>query len=186
MGGLKFILLTTSRRPNDKIRTLSRDIGYSIPYVIRINRGKLSQNSLAEKAIALNADRVIIIDRSQSRLVTINFFSLSPTGLKIIYPKIVLSEIKLRREFNNVTKRKFSTSITINSMNSDLENLSKSISTFLDLPITTSYKTTKKEFISMHFSLTSNKKLQITFLILNQMIEIGPRLTISKLIWKDA
>jgi hypothetical protein len=129
---------------------------------------------------------VIIIDRSQERLVTINLFNLSATGLKVIYPKIVLSEIKLRRELNKRSQSKFSTIITIESINSDLDKLSKYLSRFFVMPIISSYKITKKDPVSMHFSSSSNNKLQITFMFINQMIEIGPRLTVSKLIWKDA
>ena len=98
----------------------------------------------------------------------------------------MLSEIKLRRELNKRSQSKFSTIITIDSINSNLDKLSKYISRFFDMPIIPSYKITKKDLVSLHLSSSSNKKLQITFIVLNKMIEIGPRLTISKLIWKDA
>lgn len=55
------ILLTTSRRPTKRIRKFCHDVERSIPDVIRINRGKLNLDGIAEKALELNADRVIII-----------------------------------------------------------------------------------------------------------------------------
>ena len=36
---------------------------YSIPQVLSINRGKLSLDGISEKALEVNADRVIVVDR---------------------------------------------------------------------------------------------------------------------------
>ena len=57
------ILLTTSRRPTGAIRSLCRDFVNSIPDVVRVNRGKMSLDGIAEKAIEVEADRVVVVDR---------------------------------------------------------------------------------------------------------------------------
>jgi hypothetical protein len=37
---------------------------------------------------------------------------------------------------------------------------------------------------SMHVSLDASRRTQITFMFLPQMVEIGPRITLSKVVWE--
>ncbi|MBT8172284.1 hypothetical protein KJN74_05380 [Candidatus Bathyarchaeota archaeon] len=180
------ILLTTSRRPTERIRTFCRDFVHSIPFVIRINRGKISNDGLAEKAIELEADRVIIVNRWQDGFAKINLFQVSSTGLKPVFPLILISRICLRREIEKGTKRKFSSIITVESSTPELDKLSKSMSNFLDLPIMTIDEAVKKNLVSMHFSIDYKNHLQANFILSNQMVEIGPKLILSRLIWTDS
>lgn len=182
----KLILLTTSRRPTERIRTLSRELVHSIPSVIRINRGKISKDGLAEKAIDLKADRVIIIDRWKDGSGKINLFEISSMGLTPVAPIIMLSKINLRREIKKGYRGKYSSIISVESNIPELDRLSKSLSQFFRLPVIELDKIGNECHVSMHFSLDSKKHLQTTFIVLNQMVEIGPRLTISRLIWEDS
>ena len=68
------ILLTTSRRPTGRMRAFCRDLANSIPDVVRVNRGKMSQDGVAEKAIELEANRVILVDRWHGGPGKINLF----------------------------------------------------------------------------------------------------------------
>ena len=181
----KLILLTTSRRPTERIRTLSRELAYCIPSVIRINRGKISKHGLAEKAIDLKADRVIIIDRLKDGSEKINLFEISSKGLTPVAPIIVLSKINLRREIKKGSKGKYSSIITMESNIPELDRLSKSLSKFLRLPIIELNKIRNEGHVSMHFSLDPKKRLQATFTVLNQMVEIVPRLTSARWLWED-
>ena len=69
------ILLTTSRRPTERIRTLCRELAHVIPNAVRVNRGKLSLDGVAERALEFGADHVIIIDRWKGGPGEIQFFS---------------------------------------------------------------------------------------------------------------
>ena len=80
------ILLTTSRRPTGRIRTFCRDLSNSIPDVVRVNRGKMSLDGVAEKAIEVEADHIIVVDRWHGGPGKINLFQLS-TGLKPVPPR---------------------------------------------------------------------------------------------------
>ncbi|RLI44046.1 Brix domain containing protein, partial [Candidatus Bathyarchaeota archaeon] len=80
------ILLTTSRRPTPRIRTFCRDLARSIPNVVRVNRGKLSLDGVAERAIEFDADRVVIINRWKGGPGKIELFEVGQEGLVLVPP----------------------------------------------------------------------------------------------------
>ena len=178
------ILLTTSRRPTGRIRTFCRDLVNSIPDVVRVNRGKMSQDGVAEKAIELEADQIVVIDRWHGGPGKINLFQLS-TGLKPVPPLMLMSGIHLRRELKEGTRCARSSVITVEPEDSpELERIAGHLSKFFGLPVLSLDEACKNNHVSMHFSFDSSRCLQITFMLLSQMVEIGPRLTLSRLIWE--
>ncbi|MEB3759847.1 MAG: hypothetical protein GSR81_03275 [Desulfurococcales archaeon] len=58
---MRNIIITTSRRPNRRIRSFIKDFELVIPRAIRLARGHLSMKDLYFEALNLNADRVIIV-----------------------------------------------------------------------------------------------------------------------------
>ncbi len=178
------ILLTTSRRPTGRIRTFCRDLANSIPDVVRVNRGKMSLDGVAEKAIEVEADQIVVVDRWRGGPGKINLFQLS-TGLKPVPPLMLLSRIHLRRELKEGTKRVRSSVVTVEPAASpELERIAGHLSKFFGLPVLSLDEAAESCRVSMHFSFCSSRHLQITFMLLQQMVEIGPRLTLSKLIWE--
>jgi len=179
------ILLTTSRRPTGRIRTFCRDLVSSIPDVVRVNRGKMSLDGVAERAIELEADRVVVVDRWRGGPGKINLFQIGSTGLKSVPPLMLISGIRLRREFKEVTRRNRSSAITMKPEDSaELERIAGRMSQFFDLPVLSVDEAARKYGASMHFSFDSSRHIQITFMRLQRMVEIGPRVTLSKLIWE--
>ncbi len=178
-------MLTTSRRPTGGIRTLCRDLVNSIPVVVRVNRGKMSLDGVAERAIELEADRVVVVDRWRGGPGKINLFTIAPTGLKPFPPLMLISGIRLRREFKEGTKRVRSSVITMEPEDSpELERMAGRLSQFFDLPVRSMDEAAGKHGASMHLSFDSSNRLQITFILLQRMVEIGPRITLSKLVWE--
>ena len=179
------ILLTTSRRPTGRIRSFCRDFVNSIPDVVRVNRGKMSLDGIAEKAIELEADRVVVVDRWRGGPGKISLFQVSSTGLKSVPPLMLISEIRLRREFEEMTRHARSSIITVEPQgSSELERIAACMSQYFDLPVLSVNEADKKYGASMHFSFDPSQRLQITFIRPQRMVEIGPRVTLSKLIWK--
>ncbi len=80
------ILLTTSRRPRGRIRTFCRDLGRLILNTVRINRGKLSLEGIAERTSTFHADRGIIVDRWSGGPGKIELFQTGPQGLIPVSP----------------------------------------------------------------------------------------------------
>ncbi len=180
------ILLTTSRRPTGAIRTLCRDLANSIPDVVRVNRGKMSLDEVAERAIGLESDRVIVVDRWRGGPGKINLSKVGSSGLNPIPPLMLISGVRLRREFEERTRRVRSSVITTEPQDSpELERFAGCLSQFFNLPVMSPDEAAGKHGVSMHFSFdSSQKRLQITFLLLQRMVEIGPRITLSELVWE--
>ena len=180
------ILLTTSRRPTERIRSFCRDLVYSIPQVLSINRGKLSLDGISEKAIEVNADRVMVVDRWRNGFGQIKLFQVSSKGLHLMMPIMYLSSVCLRRELIVKTKRFRSTVVTFESKISiDLKRAAKHISQFLNLPFMSIDEAIEQHHSSLHFMFDSSDYIKATFMILGRMVEIGPRLNVSKLTWEE-
>ncbi len=179
------ILLTTSRRVTGAIRTLCRDLANSIPSVVRVNRGKMSLSGIGERAIQLEADRAIVVDRWRGRPGRITLFKLAQTGLKIVPPIMLIAGFRLRREFKEEIRRIQSSSITVNPEDSpELKKTADFLSQFFDLPVVSVDEAAMKNKISMHLSFSSSEHPQITFVLPRERVEIGPRITLSKLVWE--
>ena len=178
------ILLTTSRRPTGRMRSFCRDLANSIPDVTRVNRGKMSLDGVAEKAIELEADRGVVVDRWHGVPGKINLFQVSSTGLKPIPPLMLISGIRLRRELNEERRGARSSAITLEPEDSaELTRVAGQLSEYFGLPALSLDEASQNHRASMHFSFDSSRHIQVTFMLLDRMIEIGPRVTLSKLIW---
>lgn len=180
---VSLILITTSRRPTDQIRSMCRDLSNSIPNLIRVNRGKMSLDQVAEKALELEADRIFLVDRWNMGSGKISLLIIDSGKLTIFPPVMFLSEILLRRDFEKKIRCRASV-ITVESKNlHKIEKLAKYLSKFFGLPLIGVDKEINRRQSSMHVSCNSQGYIQIRLMFLQGMIEIGPRVTVSKLVW---
>ena len=178
------MLLTTSRRPTGRIRTFCRDLAYSIPDAVRVNRGKMSLDGVAEKAIEVDADKVVVVDRWHGGPGKVSLFQLSSNGLEPIPPLMLIKSIRLRRELNEGMRGAISSAITLEPEDSpELTRMAEHLSKYFGLPVLPLDKASKSHRASMHFSFDSSRRIQFTFMFLCRMVEIGPRVTLSKLVW---
>jgi U3 small nucleolar ribonucleoprotein protein IMP4 len=179
------MLLTTSRRPTGRMRTFCRDLANSIPDAVRVNRGKMSLDGVAEKAIELEADRVVVVDRWRGGPGKISLFQVSSTGLKPVPPLMLIKGIRLRRELNEGRRGVRSSAITLEPEDSaELTRIAGQLSKYFSLPVLSLDEASENHRASMHFSFDSSRHIQITFTLPGRMVEIGPRVTLSKLIWE--
>jgi len=179
------ILLTTSREPTRKIRTLCQDFARSIPNIIRINRGKLNLDGIAEKALELDADRVVVIDRWKGGPGKINLFRIEPTGLTPVPPLMYVAGVRLQREFEAKTKSIRSLAVTTApGISPEVMKIAGHLSNFLNFPMLSINEVALKYQASMHISRNSSDQTQITFMLLPEMVEMGPRITISRAVWE--
>jgi rRNA maturation protein Rpf1 len=176
------ILLTTSRRPTPRIRTFCRDLTSAFPNITRVNRGKMSLDALAEKAIELNCDQVIVIGRWHGAPGKIGLYKVS-LGLTAVSPLMIIQSIRLRRELNQ-SSRINSSLITLEPASSpELHRLAGCLSRFFGLPILSLHEVTDNHRVAMHLSYDSSRRVKMTFTLLERMVEIGPQVTFSRLIW---
>ncbi|MDH5418726.1 MAG: hypothetical protein OEX06_00110 [Candidatus Bathyarchaeota archaeon] len=179
------ILLTTSRRPTKRIRTLCHDFVRSVPNIVRINRGKLNLDGIAERAVELNANRIVAIDRWKAGPGKIKLFRIEPTGLIPVPPLMYVAGVRLRREFEAKTKPIRSLVVTMEPETpTETVRIAEHLSDFFNLPRLSIDEAATKYQASMHVSLDAPRRTQITFMFLPQMVEIGPRITLSKVVWE--
>jgi U3 small nucleolar ribonucleoprotein protein IMP4 len=179
------ILVTTSRRPTDRIRTLCRELSRVIPDTVRVNRGKLSLDGVAERALEFGADRVIIIDRWKGGPGKIQFFHANAKGLIPIPPTLYLSEVRLQRELET-RARKIRPITLIASFEGSAQTgkLAEALSNFLKVPKSTDKDVPSAYQASMHVSIDASGSVQITFRLLPEGVEMSPRIILSHLVWE--
>lgn len=180
------ILLTTSRRPTNRMRTLCHDLARSIPNVVRINRGKLNLYGIAEKAFEFDADRVIIVDRWKGGPGKIKLFQAGPEGLIFVPPLIFVRGIRLQRELEGARAEPVrSLTITTSLEKSpQVAKIAESLSRFLNVPPSRMDVAASRYEAAMQVSSRASAQIRITFMLLPQAVEIGPRITISHLVWE--
>jgi len=147
----------------------------------------MSFESLAEKALELDADRAILVDRWKGGPGKIEFFRLKE-GLKLVPPLIYLKGVKLRREFETEIRRVQAVAIAASSdKDIELQKLADALSDFLQLPkkdVQTLKQTQKaKRKTALYVSRGKDGQIQLTFMLVPAWVEAGPRMRLSHLIW---
>ena len=179
------ILLTTSRRPSRRMRTFCNDLARVIPNTQRINRGKLSIDGVAEKALEINANKVILVCRWKGGPGKIELFRVGARGLIPFPPLIRIKGVRLQREFK-LRKIEPTRSLVIAVPPEETaENIkiAESLSNFLEVPMMSMDKVSSKNQIVMQVRSHPEGYSQITFLRFPQRVEVGPRITIRSVIW---
>ncbi|UCH01831.1 MAG: hypothetical protein JSV20_08345 [Candidatus Bathyarchaeota archaeon] len=174
------ILITTSRRPTRKMRTLTKDLNRVIPESIRMNRGKLNIQGVAEKAIEYKADRVLIIERYKGGPGRILFYAIIAEKLKkLLASALHLKGIKTQSEVGKRTAIKEGLVITASTnLNTKIKKLVAVFSNFFRIPYL-EYNYCQKAKASMHFSLITKNEVKISFTMPTIIKEVGPTLIIK-------
>jgi len=178
------ILLTTCRRPTERIRSLASELSHSIPKSRRLNRGKLSLEALAERCFELKCNRALILQRWMGGPGRIQLLEFRNSDLTQIPPLIYLAEVKLRREHRTLGRFQ-AEAITVQSKaNSELVRLAKSLSNFFELPLVAlpcggSYR------VALNVLQHSKWKAKVVLGSPPPIREIGPSLTIKHLSWEN-
>ena len=180
------ILVTTSRRPTGRIRTLCNDLARSIPGAVRINRGKMNLEGVAEKALEIDADRVVVVNRWRGGAGKIEFFKAGSEGLTPVFPILYIASIRLQRELNVRIGPVRSLAVTmLPECSPEVMKTAESLANFFNIPFLPKEKTPLKHQASMHFSSDASRRTQITFMLLPKFIEAGPRIIISHAVWES-
>ncbi|MEM2093081.1 MAG: hypothetical protein QW056_06780 [Candidatus Bathyarchaeia archaeon] len=183
------ILLTTSRRPTRSVRTLCRDLSHVIPGVLRVNRGKMSKDEIAEKALEVKAEKVVIINRWKGGPGKIELFKLDFGKLQPIPPLIYLRGVKLRREIPGalIRGRRIRTLAIeeLNNSTGEIGNLKNALKNFFDLPVASQEEAKKGMYDAlMRMKIDQTGCIIVTFMFTAEKRETGPRMIISHLIWE--
>jgi rRNA maturation protein Rpf1 len=182
------VLLTTSRNPTESIRTLCRDISRTFPNVLRINRGKLSLEGVAEKTWECEAERAVILDRWEKGFGKIEFFAVGQSGLTHLQPTVCLSGVRFRRELCLMPKgtKIESAAIAVSSKgNCETKRFENVLSEVFNFPLLSLEEAVNRSYdIAIQVLSETSKRMAITSILIPEQIEIGPRMEISHLVWE--
>ncbi|MEM2272988.1 MAG: hypothetical protein QXX56_02080 [Candidatus Bathyarchaeia archaeon] len=182
------VLITTSHRPTRRVRSLCNDLARSIPGLTRVNRGKMNLIEVAEKAIQMNSDRFIIVDRWKGGPGRIRLFKISDEGVKENPPRLYISGIRLRREFDiprEWIKEKINLLFLEGSKeeNLEIEEFKLAISNFFGIPVLKEGAETLGYEAYINIVAGEDCWAIMSFFRLPGKTEIGPRIKISHIVW---
>jgi rRNA maturation protein Rpf1 len=163
------------------MRTFCDDLARVIPGIVRVNRGKMGMTQVAEKALEHNVDRVAIIERWQGALDKIEFYQIGASGLVSVPPILYIAGIRLQRGFTTKRLKPIHSVVITKSVGDSLE-IADSLSEIFSIPVLSEKEVSVKYPVAMHFSRDATRRVQITFILFPQKLEIGPRITLRQVI----
>ena len=188
------VLITTSRRPTRRTRSLCNDLARAIPGAIKVNRGKMSIKDVAAKTLELNANAAIIISVYRGNPGKIWFLQVTEHSYHWVPPDMLLAGVKLQREFGYFklpTLRKLAVTV-LEEAEYELKELAKALSNILKVPlicVSTSHRDLLKQQIKdfdvlLYVNSDPQFKSAIKFIQTIDGKEIGPRIRIKKMFWQ--
>ncbi|MEM0198115.1 MAG: hypothetical protein QW039_06075 [Fervidicoccaceae archaeon] len=97
----KKVLITTSREPSPRTRSFVKDLTSLAPWLVRLNRGKMTFQELVEEALAENSETLAVIGEMRGNPSIIRLYDLSQASAskKILHTyTIFLKGVALSRE----------------------------------------------------------------------------------------
>jgi len=179
------ILLTSSRNPTDRMRTLCNDLARILPNALRVNRGKMSNEQLAEKALEEDAEHILLVERGQSGSGSIRFCNIGQSGLFFIPPVIHVGGIKLRRDFGILSKVKPVHGIVILGPvpSDEVRRFAEMLVEFFGISLLSAGEEAGKTGSIIALDHDRMGRLIVTFIVEPGHVEVGPRVTVSKMEW---
>jgi len=178
------ILLTTSRNPTPTIRAFINDLSRVLPNTIRVNRGKMSTDEVAEKGLEHKAERVLIVDRLHGSLGKIKFYQIGESGLVSVSPTIQIAGLRLQREFEvSKVKPAHSVVLSISERSEEMMKIGNAFSTFFGIPTVSMNEAVKIAPTLMYVSRDKTNRTVISFMAEPEHVEIGPRIVVLGVEW---
>jgi len=106
LASKKLIIVTTSHRPTQRVRSFVKDLASVLPYAVKVNRGKASLLDLYYDAMAVGAKRIVVVGAKKGNPGIVRVYAPREPpeiGLEEI-AVISLSGVKLRREHQEAQK----------------------------------------------------------------------------------
>lgn len=174
------ILLTTSRNPSRRTRTLIKDLTWVLPKAARVSRGTKNIYELAVLTLAARAPLLIVVSTRKGNPGKINFFRVTEQTYSQLPLELVLAGVKLRSE---ISRQHASRSddlfiLPAGSLSPRGRRLCESLSNIFMIPLIDKPKKTGKP--SMIMRIEEQNKIHITFAQDMLAKEVGPQLRIGK------
>lgn len=174
---IPLILITTSGRPTQRIRTICSDLHRVIPETVKTNRGKLNRDGVSEKAFELGADRMIIVERWKGGPRDIKLYS--TPYMSEVPLTLYLSGSKTQDEFGRriTVSKNLIVTVERNAL-PHVEDLANLFAKFLCIPLFEEPLKCTDFKASAHFS-SIGSDVKIAFTMPPIIREIGPLFTVK-------
>jgi rRNA maturation protein Rpf1 len=169
--------LTTGRETNQRLNTLLKELGTSIPNSRITRRGKSSREELARRLLEEGFTHAVVLYRWHGGPGRLDFFNVNPHGMEQEPPSVLLKSVTLRREYDGQSTPEI-TAITCEETSKSTRHLGQVLSSVFELPISESHDLP----CSLHLR-NNGKMMEIVVRSLTNMRDLGPKLVISKLLW---
>ncbi|HDI01780.1 MAG TPA: hypothetical protein ENF78_05070 [Candidatus Bathyarchaeota archaeon] len=175
------IMITMSRRPTPIIRTFCNELAAVLPNAIRVNRGKMSFEDIAEKAWELEADKVILVARWKGNPGKMCLYNVGDEGLEPFPPLIYIYGIKLRRDMGVRLGRVRSLAV---SARPERRRLGRALADFLEVPlIEPGREPPVRPDVVLKVGPDVKRYALMSFYRASDGREVGPRIRVRHLIW---
>jgi len=152
--------------------------------VAYVNRGKMSNDEVAEKALEQDADRVVVVDRWHGGLGVLRLFKVGESGLVSTPPVIHVAGIKLQRDLGAVRVKPASSIIAAKHNKFDESiRLGSALSGFFGISIIETKEMVKTGSTILSISPDKSGRIVMTFMKEPNHREVGPHILISKVEW---
>ena len=144
----------------------------------------MSLHAVGEKSAELGAEKIVIIDRWKSGFGGFRFFKVNGR-ITQVPPCMYILSVKLQREFG--VPRKRGRLLVFDGTcvrNPEAERLKESLSNFFALRVMNIKEAPPEYRTAMRLEAYSPRGVRLSFYLLPENVEIGPRITISHVEWK--
>jgi rRNA maturation protein Rpf1 len=175
------IVLTTCRRPTQRIRSFTKDISHSHPATTILSRGKLGLVDLATATRKFGSNQILVISRWMGGPGRIEFLSLDSNRVSLS-STLYLKNVRLQREYDTHRAPRAEIVTTSEKIHSETARFAKWYSELfgmrlIDSEMAGSYNASihvSDDTHTIHVSLTSPPA----------ETEVGPSFTIRQINWK--
>ena len=176
-------MITMSRRPTRIIRTFCNELAATLPGAIRVNRGKMSFEDIAEKAWELEADRVILVSRWKGNPGKICLYLVGDEGLEPFPPLIYIYGVRLRRDMGVRLGRVMRLAVVARP---ERARLGRALAEFLEVPLLGAGEELGeggRPDVLLKVWPDRERYAVMSFFRPSDGREVGPRIRVRHLIW---
>ncbi|MFQ6075740.1 MAG: Brix domain-containing protein [Candidatus Bathyarchaeia archaeon] len=179
------ILITTSRRPTQRVRSFFKDLERVIPGARRVNRGKLSMEGVAERVVELGGDRVILIERWKGGPGKVGLYRLRSGKLDQAYPVLYLAGVKTQDEYGQETRIRRGLVVTVSKQSSKrIKRIAQALADFLKIGVIEADSGGLEFQASLHISPAVGYEARLVFTTPPVAMEVGPAMVVRRTIWE--
>jgi rRNA maturation protein Rpf1 len=172
--------LTTSRQTTQRMNSLLNELSHALPHAKIIRRGKANLNDLSIRLLNENITHAIVLNRWHGSPGRITLYAVNPKGIANLTPSMLLSEVKLKREYGTAT-RCVVQGISCGPLKDSTRRFSQILASTMELPLA---QDTSSMDATFHL-LEANGSIRLVVTSPPTVREVGPSLTISRLLWKS-